>query len=263
MDQQLIVSLPIHVTNYPDAVRTIAQWAMRGESRSVCAANVHMVMEAHDDANYRRAVESADLITSDGVPLVWALRWLGWSKATRVYGPELTLHLLRRAAEDGIPIGLFGSTPETLTRLRQNIRVQFPGIAIAFWESPPFRSPSHEEELETLARIRNSGARLLFVGLGCPKQEYWMAAHKRGLPAVTLGVGAAFDFIAGTKKQAPLWMRSAGLEWMFRFATEPRRLWRRYTRHNPRFIAWFSMQLFRSRLWPGRIQPPGSTLGAK
>jgi N-acetylglucosaminyldiphosphoundecaprenol N-acetyl-beta-D-mannosaminyltransferase len=244
MDQQLVVSLPINITTYDDAASVIGRWANSGEARSVCAANVHVVMEAQDHPAYRQAVQSADLITSDGMPLVWALRLLGWKRATRVYGPSLMLRLLEKAEREGTPVGLYGSTPETLDRLVDQILIQFAGVEIAFKEAPPFRPLTSQEDRATVERIRRSGARLLFVGLGCPKQEFWMAEHKDQIPAVLVGVGAAFDFIAGTKRQAPSWMQAAGLEWAFRLATEPRRLWRRYAQHNPRFMTFLLAQMF-------------------
>jgi N-acetylglucosaminyldiphosphoundecaprenol N-acetyl-beta-D-mannosaminyltransferase len=246
MQQQLVVSLPINVTTYDDAAHVIGRWASLGERRSVCAANVHVVMEAQDHPEYREAVQNADLITSDGMPLVWALRLLGWKEATRVYGPDLMLRLLDEAERAGIPIGVYGSAPGTLDQLVCGIVDRFPALQIVFQEAPPFRPLTADEDRATVERMRRSGARLMFIGLGCPKQEYWMADHKDRIPAVLVGVGAAFDFIAGTKKQAPAWLQAAGLEWAFRLATEPRRLWRRYARHNPRFVAFLLAQMLGS-----------------
>lgn len=230
-------------TSYDDAVARVLTWAKAGESRYICVATVHMVMEAYDDLSFRQVVNGADLVTPDGMPLVWALRLLGIKGQQRVYGPELTPRLLSAAARGGVPVGFYGSSPEVLERLLANVRRAYPGLNVAYAESPPFRPLSEEEEAAVRERIKASGCRILFVGLGCPKQERWMARQKGKLPVVMLGVGAAFDFLAGTKPQAPRWMQNAGLEWLFRLATEPRRLWRRYLKHNPRFVALFLLQL--------------------
>jgi len=201
----------------------------------VCLGVVASVMEARESARYRAALEGADLVTPDGMPLVWMLRWLGARPATRVYGPDLTLEVLRAARKAGVPVGFYGSREQVLERLVANLRRRFPGLIVSFHEAPPFRPQSREEGDATLREIRDSGTRILFVGLGGAKQDLWMAEHRGQVPAVMLGVGAAFDFLAGTKAQAPRWMQNGGLEWLFRLATEPRRLWRRYLRHNPRF----------------------------
>lgn len=256
MEQRSILGTPVHVTTYHDAAEVVLGWATRGERRSVCAANVHLVMEAYDSPDFRRAVRNADLITSDGMPLVWCLRLLGSKAATRVYGPDLMLWVLAAAERECVPVGLYGGSLDTLELLASTIARRFPSLPVVFRESPPFRALSDEEETAALRRINASGARLVFVGLGCPKQEYWMSAHKHRLHAVLLGVGAAFDFIAGTKSQAPPLMRAAGFEWLFRLATEPRRLWRRYTRHNPRFVARFLSQLMRPKKWSAQLDGP-------
>lgn len=234
-----------------DAADRVARWALRAESRSVAVATVNNVMEGHDDPDYLAVMRRADLITADGMPLVWAQRLLGAPVANRVAGAELTPAILRRAAPNGIPVGFFGGTPEVLVRLRGWAEATFPGLDVAFASSPPFRPLSEEEEEQVVADIARSGARVVFVGLGCPKQELWMDRVHGRLPAVTVGVGAAFDFLSGSKRRAPRWMQQAGLEWAFRLITEPRRLWRRYARHNPRFVALFIAQLLRVRIGGG------------
>lgn len=231
-----VMSVPIGVLDYEAATEQIFSWARAGESRYVCVSNVHMLMEGWDNGRLRAVLRSADLVTADGVPVVWTQRLFGYLEAKRVYGPDLTLHVCKRAAAEGIPIGLYGSTESTLALFANQLRARFPGLSIVFAESPPFRALSPEEDDAVVQRIRQSGARVLLVGLGCPKQEFWMAAHRPAIPAVMLGVGAAFDFIAGTKRQAPHLMQRAGLEWLFRLCTEPRRLWYRYLYHNPRFV---------------------------
>jgi N-acetylglucosaminyldiphosphoundecaprenol N-acetyl-beta-D-mannosaminyltransferase len=214
----------------------------------VCLGVVASVMEARESARYREALEAADLVTADGMPLVWMLRGLGAGPASRVYGPDLTNAVLGAAQAAGIAVGFYGSTEEVVERLTAAVERRFPRLDVAFRQAPPFRALSAEEDEETVRRMRASGARILFVGLGGAKQDLWMAEHRGRVPAVMLGVGAAFDFLAGTKAQAPRWMQGAGLEWLFRLATEPRRLWRRYSRHNPRFAYLAVKQIIGARL---------------
>jgi N-acetylglucosaminyldiphosphoundecaprenol N-acetyl-beta-D-mannosaminyltransferase len=175
------------------------------------------------------------------------LRGLGARPASRVYGPDLTIAVLAAAQAAGIAVGFYGSSEEVLRRLVTKMRWRFPRLQVAFRAAPPFRALSEEEDEAMVEAIAESGARILFVGLGGAKQDLWMAEHRGRVPAVMLGVGAAFDFLAGTKAQAPRWMQSAGLEWVFRLATEPRRLWRRYLRHNPRFALLAVKQIIGAR----------------
>lgn len=242
LESRYILQMRVDATTYDDAVQRVIGWAVRRESRSVCCANVHSVMESFDSADFRRCMNSADLVTSDGMPLVWGLRRLGVSSATRVYGPDLVPALLRAADREGLRVGFYGGTPDTLRALTRLTECQFPGLT-GYEFSPPFRELTAEEDEAIVERINRSGVQILFVGLGCPKQEKWMAEHKHRVRAVMLGVGAAFDFLAGMKMQAPDWLQSAGLEWLFRLAVEPQRLWRRYLKHNPRFVAHFMAQL--------------------
>ena len=203
------------------------------------------VIEAHDNPAYQRVMEHADLVTPDGMPLVWGLGLLGVRGATRVYGPDLTPILCQRAAAAGIPVGFYGSTPEVLADLTTNLARQYPDLQVVYTYSPPFRPQTPEEDAAVRERIDQSGVRLLFVGLGTPKQELWMAANTGPVQTVMVGVGAAFDFIAGRKRQAPNLMQRLGLEWLFRLVNEPRRLWRRYLYRNPRFVVLFAAQLFK------------------
>lgn len=242
-----ILGMRVDASTYEDASDLILAWARAGESRTVCVGTVHMVMEARDDPSFRAVVNGADLVTSDGMPLVWGLRLLGVPWATRVYGPDLTPAVCRKAEAERIPVGFHGGTPEALARLLERVRRDHPSLPIAHAESPPFGALTPERLAAEAERIAAAGARIVFVGLGCPKQERWMAAQRGHVPAVMLGVGAAFDFLAGTKRQAPRILQRAGLEWAFRLATEPRRLWRRYLINNPRFLALFAAQVLRER----------------
>jgi len=248
VESRYILGTRVDGTNYAGAVDLIANWAQAGESRYVCVSTVHMVMEGHDDPAYREIVNAADLVTSDGMPLVWGLRLLGVRHARRVYGPDLTPLMCERAAAEGIPVGFYGSSPEVLEAMTANLREAYPDLIIAYKVSPPFRELTPEEVEAEIEDIRASGARIIFVGLGCPKQERWMHARRGKVDAVLIGVGAAFDYVGKTKAQAPRFMQAHGLEWLFRLVTEPRRLWRRYLYHNPRFVALFAAQLVRTYL---------------
>ncbi len=210
----------------------------------VTAAAVNLVMSAHEDPDTRAAVLGATLAVPDGQPLVWALRALGERRATRVYGPDLMARFCARAAVSGTPMYLYGGrTPEALELLQQRLLERFPGLRIVGGFSPPFRELTEAEEREVIEAIDSSGAAVVWVGTGQPKQEKWMAQMRPRLSAPMLvGVGAAFDFHAGLVPQAPGWMQRNGLEWVYRLSREPRRLWRRYARYNPRFVASFARQ---------------------
>lgn len=243
---RLILGMRTDSPSYADAGSMVLAWASTRESRYVCVANVHMTMEAHDSAEFRAIVNGADLVTPDGMPLVWALKLFGVPQATRVRGPTLTARVIERAAAAGVPIGFYGGTPAVSKRMVQACQRRFPGLRVAYAYAPPFRELTVHEDAAITHEINASGAGILFVGLGCPKQERWMASHKGSVNAVMLGVGAAFDFLAGLKPEAPEWMQGAGLEWLFRLATEPRRLWWRYAYHNPRFVVLLAGQYLTS-----------------
>jgi N-acetylglucosaminyldiphosphoundecaprenol N-acetyl-beta-D-mannosaminyltransferase len=242
-----ILGVRVDATTYAEATQRVLTWAGRGESRYVCCAAVNNIMEARRSPDYQAVMDQADLVTSDGMPLVWMLRWLGARHATRVYGPELMSGLLEAAGDAGVPVGFYGGTPPLLARLAARNRLRFPRLRMVYAEAPPFREPTLEEDRRTIQSIQDAGVRILFVGLGSPKQDRWMHAHKNRVQAVMLGVGAAFDFLAGAKPQAPRWMQSSGLEWAFRLVSEPRRLWRRYLLQNPKFAALAVAQLLKSR----------------
>ena len=252
LHSRYVIGMRVDATSYADAVDRIMEWASRGESRAVFACSVNNVMECHDDPELLQAHNVSDLNTPDGVPLVWSLRRLGVPEASRVYGPNLTLHVCAAAAAAGVPIGFYGGSPDVLAAAETALLAANPGLDIAYRYSPPFRELSPEEETKIVDEVIDSGARIVFVGLGCPKQEWWIARHRGRIPAVMLGVGAAFDFVAGAKKQAPRFMQDRGLEWLFRLATEPRRLWRRYLRHNPRFVVLLTRQLLKQKRQKGQ-----------
>lgn len=253
--QESILGMKVDATSYLHATATICEWAKRQESKYVCVAPVSSVMEAYDSDSFRYVVNNAGLVTPDGMPVVWGLKLLGQRHATRVYGPDLTTALLERAASSGISVGFYGGTPPVLEGLIQVVKSRFPNLQVLFAWSPPFRPLSTEEDQEVVTRINKAAPQILFVGIGSPKQEFWMASHKGKVNAVMLGVGAAFDFLAGAKPQAPRWMMGLGLEWLFRLATEPRRLWKRYLKQNPRFVVLFVLQLLGAKFGRSKAAP--------
>ena len=247
-EHRSVLGVRVDATSYPEATQRIVQWAREERSCYVCCATVNNIMEARNAEDYKIVMEQADLVTSDGMPLVWMLWALGIEDASRVYGPDLTQRVLETAAANGLPVGFYGGTEAVLSRLVAVVQHRFPRLQIAYAESPPFRPLTDEEDTRVTEAIYKSGARILFVGLGSPKQDRWMHAHKGRMRVAMLGVGAAFDFLAGTKSQAPRWMQAIGLEWAFRLATEPRRLWRRYLKQNPQFAALALAQLWRAHI---------------
>jgi N-acetylglucosaminyldiphosphoundecaprenol N-acetyl-beta-D-mannosaminyltransferase len=242
-----VLGMRVDATTYRETTDAVTDMAIAGHGGMICVANVHMVMEAFDDPAFRQIVNSADRVTPDGMPLVAALRRLGIPQAERVYGPTLTPIVCERAAELALPVGFYGGTPETVEAVVRELSRRHPKLRIPFAFSPPFRPLDAAEDASVVEAIEEAGVKILFVGLGCPKQERWMAAHTHELGCVMLGVGAAFDFIAGRKRQAPAWLQQRGLEWLFRLCTEPFRLWRRYLIGNPRFLYYFALQLLRAR----------------
>jgi N-acetylglucosaminyldiphosphoundecaprenol N-acetyl-beta-D-mannosaminyltransferase len=238
-----VVGTDLGVTDYAGTMDWMDEVIRRGERACVTAAAVHLVMVAREDPETRLAVDDA-LAVPDGVPLVWALRALGHPQATRVYGPDLMAAYCERSARMGTTMFLYGGrSDEALAELTGKLRARHPGLRIVGGWSPPFRPLTDGERDDVAARINATGADVVWVGTGQPKQEKWMAAMRDRLDAPILaGVGAAFDFHAGIVPQAPPWMQRRGLEWTYRLAREPRRLWRRYARYNPRFVAAFARQ---------------------
>lgn len=236
-----VLDIPLAVADYDTVLDWMGAVAASGGREYVSAAAVNLVMCAREDPAVKRAVLGA-LVVPDGQPLVWALHLLGHPAATRIYGPDLMAHHCARSAIDGTPIYLYGGRDEdALALLSGSLRQRFPGLRIVGGYAPPFRPLTPEEEEHVVADIDGSGAQVVWVGTGQPKQELWMAAMRPRLRAPLLvGVGAAFDFHAGLLAQAPPWMGRHGLEWTYRLAREPRRLWRRYARSNPLFVGAFA-----------------------
>lgn len=239
-----VLGTPIDAIGWVDALQRIHEWALEHRSRYVCICNAHSVITFGHDVAFARAVAGADMATPDGAPVAWMLRKLGHAGQERINGPDLMWRYCIEAARHGEAVYLYGSTPTTLVALEQRLHAALPGLVIAGRRSPPFRPLTAEEDEADVAAINASGAGVVWVSLGCPKQELWMAAHAGRVHAVMVGVGAAFDFHAGTVARAPNWMRRNGLEWLHRLASEPRRLWRRYLVTNTLFLLGALRQLW-------------------
>ncbi len=241
-----VLGVGISATSYDEVCAHCARWIVErssGRGRYVCVTSVHGVMEARKSQTVRAALNGADLVTPDGMPLVWALRSFGAPLQQRVYGPDLMLALCAKAEQSGHRIFLYGGLPDSLEELTRKLRARFPRLLLVGAYSPPFTVLTAEEEESIRARIVESGADLVFVGISTPKQDLWMARHAPRTPGIVfIGVGAAFDFHAGRVQQAPAWMQARGLEWFYRLTREPRRLWRRYVLVTPWFLPYWAMQ---------------------
>ena len=246
-----IMGVNVSAITMADALGAIEDWIGRKAHHFVCITGVHGVIESQSDPALMAIHEHAGLVTPDGMPLVWMARKLGHRHTERVYGPDLMLQLSALSAEKGYRQYYFGGAPGLADRLRDRLTARFPGLAVAGTFSPPFRSIPADEDEEMVRMINDARPDIVWVGLSTPKQEYWMARHVGRIDApVMIGVGAAFDFLAGTKRQAPPWMQRNGLEWLFRLVSEPRRLWRRYGKIVPQFMLGASLQLLREKTAP-------------
>jgi exopolysaccharide biosynthesis WecB/TagA/CpsF family protein len=244
-----VLGVNISRVDYESAVEAIIQAARDRRSFGVGALAVHAVMEANRSRELSELLQQMDLLTPDGQPVRWAMNLLGAREVKkRVYGPTLMLKVCERAAAEGLPIFLYGSTQTVLGHLSQNLQQKFPGLIIAGMSSGRFRDSSQAEDEEDTRLINESGARIVMVGLGCPRQEKWVAGHLGRIHGPMLAVGAAFDFHAGTLPQAPQILQDYGLEWLYRLVHEPSRLWRRYLILNPLFVWSFGQQLIRSKV---------------
>lgn len=239
-----VVSIFPDVVRHDSLIQKIAELAEQGKGGYVCFSTVHMVMESFDDAQFGAKINAADVIVTDGMPIVWMQKLQG-KDANRIRANDLMIALCDYAEKNNLKVGFYGGRQEVIDAILERAEKDFPRLEISYAFSPPFRPLTQEEDAEITRKINESGTQILFMGLGCPKQENWMAAHKNRLKAVMLGVGASFDFYAGNIKEAPKWMGRFGLEWLFRLSQEPRRLWRRYLILNPRFMWLATLQLLR------------------
>jgi N-acetylglucosaminyldiphosphoundecaprenol N-acetyl-beta-D-mannosaminyltransferase len=252
-----ILGVLIDAVDYEGAVDIVVRAAKEKKPAAVSALAVHGLMTGVLDREQRFRLNQFDLLVPDGQPVRWVLNALyGKKLPDRVYGPNLTLQICARAAKEGLPVYFYGSTPKTVEALQPALERKFPGLVVAGVEPSKFRHLTCEEKTELSSRIRNSGAALVFVGLGCPRQEVF-AYEFRGLLAVpVLAVGAAFSFLAGTLPQAPAWMQNVGLEWFYRLLSEPRRLWRRYLFLNPAYLFLVALQAIGLSKFSSRGRPP-------
>jgi N-acetylglucosaminyldiphosphoundecaprenol N-acetyl-beta-D-mannosaminyltransferase len=232
-----ILGVRVSAINMEMALSTIDEWITRQDPHYVCVTGVHGIMESQRDGVLHRIHNAAGLVTPDGMPLVW-LSWLmGFRHVERVYGPDLMLAVCEHSAKQGYRQFFYGGAPGVAEKLAARLQSRFPGLQVSGFYAPPFRPLTPEEDQAVVEQINAAQPDILWVGISTPKQERWMAEHVGRLCApVLIGVGAAFDFHAGIKKQAPRWMQKGGLEWLFRLLTEPRRLWRRYLTNNPLFL---------------------------
>jgi N-acetylglucosaminyldiphosphoundecaprenol N-acetyl-beta-D-mannosaminyltransferase len=231
-----VVGTFIDAVAWSDTVGDMVRWGARRESRVVAMCNVHSVVTARSDDDLRSALSSADRAMPDGQPIAWVLRRKGFEGQQRVNGPDLMWSYLSEAERQGRIVFFYGSTQAILDKLGSTLAITFPRLRVGGMLSPPFRDLTAQEDTEVLRQIHDSRAEVVFVALGCPKQEKWMAAHRGRLNAVMVGVGAAFAYHAGVVRRAPFWMQRSGLEWLYRLLQEPRRLWKRYVTTNTLFI---------------------------
>jgi len=242
-DRTNILGVGVSAINPDMAVDTIDGWIAGGRQSYVCVTGVHGVIESQSDQDLRRILNQAGLVTPDGMPLVWVSRLRNSRSVSRVYGPDLMAEVCAKSVAKGHRHFLYGGAPGVAERLADQLRQRYPGIEIAGLYVPPFRPLTPAEDEAVIEQINASKADIVWVGLSTPKQEYWMAAHLGRLDAsVMVGVGAAFDFLAGVKTQAPRWMQRSGLEWLYRLVTEPRRLWRRYLTIVPLFLILITLE---------------------
>jgi N-acetylglucosaminyldiphosphoundecaprenol N-acetyl-beta-D-mannosaminyltransferase len=247
MDSSQILKMRVDETSVNRVVDLVAEWSDDNQSRYICVSNVHMCIEVFDSDNFREMVNNADIVVPDGKPLVIGSRLLGKTNSQQVRGADLTRSLLELSNKKGLNVGFYGGTELALNRIRELIEKKYPNIKLNCLISPPYRELTEKEDADNIAYINKSGVQILFVGLGCPKQEKWMAIHKGKVNSVMIGVGAVFDFLSGTKREAPKFIQDIGMEWFFRLLSEPKRLWKRYLIYNPRFIWNFTRQLIENR----------------
>ncbi|MEO1684743.1 MAG: WecB/TagA/CpsF family glycosyltransferase [Cyanobacteria bacterium J06631_12] len=233
---QNVIGFSVCSLSLEEHLDQILQWADARVSKVVCVANVHMLMEGHWHPDFSKILKQADMLTPDGMPLAWMVSWLQFKPQERVAGMDIFLGLCRRAKRQSVRLFLVGSTPEVRNNIQRKIKREFSGVEIAGIADFPFRPMTWQEDEALVKEINNSGANIVLVSLGCPKQERWMSAHKNRIHAVMIGLGGAFPVFAGKAKRAPAIIRKSGLEWLYRLKQEPKRLWQRYASTIPPFL---------------------------
>jgi N-acetylglucosaminyldiphosphoundecaprenol N-acetyl-beta-D-mannosaminyltransferase len=243
-----IIGFPVTAIPFDHQIDVMMDWAKARLSKMVCIANVHMLTEAHRKPAFASVLRGADLVTPDGMPLVWMLRLLGVGNQDRVAGLDVLAALCHRASIDRVGVFFLGAETDILEKMKTRLAREFPDLPIVGMEPLPFRPLTPTEEEEIVSQINDSGAGLVFVALGCPKQEIWMAEHRGRIPAVMIGLGAVFAVYAGLYRRAPYWIRHTGFEWLYRLVQEPRRLLGRYSSTIPIFI-WLAIKQLTVNWW--------------
>jgi len=234
-----VINTNITAISLQETVEAIEGWIHDRENKYVCICNTHSLVSASNDSTFQKALSQAAICTPDGMPVVWALRMYGYRDQERVDGPSLMQQLCSRAANHAYRIFLYGGTEQTLQQLTKKLSSDYEGIELAGHYSPPFRELTLEEKDAIIERINTAKADIVFVSLGCPKQEAWMHEHSHKVNGVMIGVGAAFEFLIGNVKRPPMIFQQMGLEWLFRLVAEPTRLWKRYAYNNPLYLIRF------------------------
>lgn len=240
-----VLGAMVDTYTFSDAVDRVLCWSLRNESRSVYFCNVHAVITARKNRELQDAINSADMVNPDGKPVAWLVGVLSDRQQEKVSGPDFMIELCERLGKNGLSCYLYGSTQNTLEKLEASLNQRYENLRIVGKYSPPFRRLTMAEEEKIIFNMNSSGANVVFVGLGCPKQEIWISNNREKIEAVTLGVGAAFDYHAGVIRRAPEWMQRNGFEWLFRLLSEPRRLWRRYLVTNIKFVFYVALLLIK------------------
>ncbi|MDB9526414.1 WecB/TagA/CpsF family glycosyltransferase [Oscillatoria sp. CS-180] len=241
-----VTGTPVTALTLGEQISVMVDWAKRRCSKVVCVANVHMLMESRWNQSFSSILAKADLVTPDGMPLVWVMRKIGAKSQDRVAGMDIFQSVCDKAVQEGLSVYLFGSTPPVLSKMQERLKQDYPDLKLAGVESPPFRALTESENAAIAQRINASGAGFTFVSLGCPKQEIWMEDQRGKVNSVMIGVGAVFPVYARVKKHAPKWVRESGLEWFYRLLQEPRRLFGRYLKTIPPFV-WLAFRQLQSQ----------------
>lgn len=240
-----ILGMQVHRISFQQALEIIVEAAKKRLGHYVCIANVHMCFETRKNPAFKKIINHSLLTLSDGRPLVWAQKLQGHPHVEQIRGPDLSLAICEEAQRQNLSIGFYGGKPSTLEKMVQRLTALYPRLKIGFQESPPFHPLTPDEKKQTIEAIKQSHIDILFVGLGCPKQETWMAEYQSEFTCIMIGIGAAFDYFSGEKKQAPKLLQTLGLEWLFRLIHEPTRLWKRYLKYNPLFLMYLLGLLFK------------------
>lgn len=249
LQKKRLLGMAIDCGSYELFLSHILNYAKRKKSSYMCMANVHMLIEAYNNRDYADPVNKADIVAPDGMPLVKALRILYGINQSRIAGMDLMPDLIKEAERENLSIFFYGGTEEVLNKIKNKLAILHPSFRIAGMYAPPFRKITEVEEREEITMINNSGANIVLVSLGCPKQEIWMARNKYRINAIMIGIGGAFPVFAGLQKRAPEWMQKMSLEWLYRLIQEPGRLWKRYLYTNTKFLILLMAEIVKFKIF--------------